>query len=256
MFDDQPTKGPNPPGNLPIGEPEDIFDNVDKTTEPASAAPIINQPSALERGVLRPRQESPRMTVPPMSPTQGVEAGVSRPDIYTVKEPVFARWIITVLAIVIILGILGGGGWWIYNKFVKQGGDATTNIVIPVEEALPVEEPVVAIEEVLPVVTEAPAENDATQDVGTEVKDQQALFGEPIDKDGDGLDDTKETELGTDPNNWDTDGDELSDGDEILAWKTNPLNPDTDGDKYSDGMEVKSGYNPNGQGKLFEPPKS
>ena len=250
MFDDQPTKGPTPPGNLPIGEPDDIFGNVDKTVVPVEAAP-----SALERGVLRPKQEAPRITVPPMPPTQGPEAAVSRPDIYTVKEPVLARGIITVLAIVVILGILGGGGWWVYNKFIKSGTDTTTNVVLPTEETLPAEEPIVAPEEVLPAVAETPAEGGAEQDVGAEVKDQQALFGEPIDKDGDGLDDTKEVELGTDPNNWDTDGDELSDGDEVLVWKTNPLNPDTDGDKYSDGMEVKGGYNPNGAGKIFEPPK-
>lgn len=257
MFDDQQPKGPTPPGNLPIGEPDDIFGDVEKTAGQVEAAPIMNQPSALERGVLRPKQEaSPRMTVPPMSPAQGVDAGISRPDIYTVKEPVLARGLITVLAIVVVLGVLGGGGWWIYGKFIKQGGDVTTNVIQPTEQTLPAEELIVAPEEALPTVTETPAEVGTTQDVGAEVKDQQALFGEPIDKDGDGLDDTKETELGTDPNNWDSDGDELSDGDEVLVWKTNPLNPDTDGDKFPDGTEVKGGYNPNGPGKIFEPPKS
>ncbi len=277
MFDDQPIKGPTPPGNLPIGEPafatsglrrgepDDIFDDVDKTAGQIEAAPpIIDQPSALERGILRPKQEAaPRMTVPPMPPTQGVDTGVSRPDVYTVKEPVLARGLITVLAIIVILGILGGGGWWIYNKFIKSGTDTTTNVILPTEEALSTEEPIVTTEEAqptvteptLPAVTEVSAESGKTQDVGAEVKDQQALFGEPIDKDGDGLDDTKEAELATDPNNWDSDGDELSDGDEVLVWKTNPLNPDTDGDKYSDGTEVKGGYNPNGPGKIFEPPK-
>jgi hypothetical protein len=35
----------------------------------------------------------------------------------------------------------------------------------------------------------------------------------------------------------------LSDGDEVIIWKTNPMNPDSDGDSYLDGSEVKSGYN-------------
>lgn len=264
MFDDQLAKGPNPPGNLPIGEPasqgfqrgepDDILGEVEKSA-----------PSALEVGVLRPKQESPRTTtVPPIPPTRDVNSGVGRPDIYTVKEPVLARGLITVLAILIILGVLGGGGWWIYNKFVKQGGDTAVNVVEPAEETLLIEEPILAPGESPPATTEAttsaveggPVENVATQDIGAEVKDQQALFGEPIDKDADGLDDTKETELGTDPNNWDSDGDELSDGDEALVWKTDPLNPDTDGDKFLDGTEVKAGYNPNGPGKIFEPPKS
>ncbi|MFH1610466.1 MAG: hypothetical protein ABIA91_01110 [Patescibacteria group bacterium] len=48
----------------------------------------------------------------------------------------------------------------------------------------------------------------------------------------------------------DTDGDGLSDEEEIGIWGTDPTNPDTDGDGYSDGKEVESGYNPNGEGKL------
>jgi hypothetical protein len=38
--------------------------------------------------------------------------------------------------------------------------------------------------------------------------------------------------------NLDTDGDGLSDGAEVLKYKTDPLNPDTDGDGHSDGKEV------------------
>lgn len=58
------------------------------------------------------------------------------------------------------------------------------------------------------------------------------------DHDGDGLTLREEQELGTDPNNPDTDGDGLWDGDEVRKYYTNPLNPDTDGDGLSDGDEV------------------
>jgi|GEM_PF-6541123 len=47
----------------------------------------------------------------------------------------------------------------------------------------------------------------------------------------------------------DSDGDGLSDADEI-KYKTDPNNPDTDGDGYKDGEEVHNGYNPLGAGKL------
>lgn len=57
------------------------------------------------------------------------------------------------------------------------------------------------------------------------------------DSDGDGLSDSKEIEIGTDPFNPDTDADELLDGDEVLRG-TDPLNPDTDGDGLSEGEEV------------------
>ncbi len=75
-----------------------------------------------------------------------------------------------------------------------------------------------------------------------------------VDRDKDGLTDQKESELGTSPTNKDTDADGLFDKEEVLTYKTDPLDPDTDGDTYQDGAEVKGGYNPNGEGKLFEVP--
>lgn len=56
------------------------------------------------------------------------------------------------------------------------------------------------------------------------------------DSDADGLSDSDEISLGTDPQNADTDGDGLNDGDE-LAEGTDPLNPDTDGDGDPDGLD-------------------
>ncbi len=87
------------------------------------------------------------------------------------------------------------------------------------------------------------------------------------DRDGDGLSDQQELVIGTNPDNPDTDGDGLLDGEEVLLYGTNPLvrdtdndglsdfdevrvygtdprNPDTDGDGCSDGLEVAIGTNP------------
>jgi outer membrane protein OmpA-like peptidoglycan-associated protein/opacity protein-like surface antigen len=58
------------------------------------------------------------------------------------------------------------------------------------------------------------------------------------DYDKDGLTKSEEEELGTDPNNPDTDGDGLMDGEEVNTYYTNPLNPDTDADGLKDGDEV------------------
>ena len=58
------------------------------------------------------------------------------------------------------------------------------------------------------------------------------------DKDGDGLIKKYEKEFDTDPDNPDTDGDGLNDGDEVNVYKTDPLKVDTDGDGLSDGDEV------------------
>src|SRR3990170_4227969 len=58
------------------------------------------------------------------------------------------------------------------------------------------------------------------------------------DKDMDGLIKKIEKEIGTDPENPDTDGDGLKDGEEVNNYKSNPLNADTDGDGLKDGDEV------------------
>jgi len=97
-------------------------------------------------------------------------------------------------------------------------------------------------------------------------------YGDPTgDPDGDGLDNLGEYENGADPDNPDTDGDGLtdgdevhthgtdpldtdsdddglSDGDEILTYHTDPLDPDTDADGMSDGWEVAGGLDPNDDG--------
>lgn len=58
------------------------------------------------------------------------------------------------------------------------------------------------------------------------------------DNDSDGLSNTQEISLGTDPNNPDTDNDDLVDGLEINLFGTNPKNQDSDGDTLADGREV------------------
>ena len=65
------------------------------------------------------------------------------------------------------------------------------------------------------------------------------------DPDNDGLTNEEESTARTDPNTADTDGDGLSDGQEVLTHKTNPRRFDTDGDGLTDTDEVSRGTNPN-----------
>ena len=63
------------------------------------------------------------------------------------------------------------------------------------------------------------------------------------DTDGDGLSDFDEVRIyKTSACNPDTDGDGLTDYEEIMVYQTNPLLPDTDGDGLSDGDEVHLYY--------------
>lgn len=64
------------------------------------------------------------------------------------------------------------------------------------------------------------------------------------DADGDGLSNEEEIEYKTGINDKDSDGDMLSDYEEIYLYKTDPLKIDTDGDSLSDGEEVILGLNP------------
>ncbi|MCO5069369.1 MAG: hypothetical protein M9910_11925 [Kiritimatiellae bacterium] len=64
------------------------------------------------------------------------------------------------------------------------------------------------------------------------------------DPDNDGLTNDQEASLGTDPQKSDSDGDGISDGDEVNTYHSNPLNPDSDNDGMRDGAEVNSGTSP------------
>jgi hypothetical protein len=65
------------------------------------------------------------------------------------------------------------------------------------------------------------------------------------DSDGDNLKDGDEVNIyHTNPASADTDADGLNDGAEVNTYKTNPLIADTDGDGFPDGLEVQLGSNP------------
>lgn len=280
MFDDQPNSAGSPPANLPTEEPVDMFDGVDEKTE---AAPP-KMPDALSSGMLKRKSVEISQTpvVAPLPSSNEGETATPVATLSTAAQPVLGK----VLAIILILAALGGigwGGWWLYTQYIGKSSTAvsTTKEIAPVKTA----PPTVATPLQAPApVTEAPIANNQplvaeTSTINTNIKNDTILFGEPVDSDKDGLDDAREKELGTNPNNPDTDGDGLTDGqeilvyhtnplnpdtdgdglndgDEILVWKTNPLNPDTDGDGYPDGEEVKNGYNPLGRGRLLHSPTS
>ncbi|HEY7034047.1 MAG TPA: peptidoglycan DD-metalloendopeptidase family protein [Thermomicrobiales bacterium] len=122
---------------------------------------------------------------------------------------------------------------------VTPGAGMPPNTQQPTPEPTPTSSPT-ATEEASP-----KAGTPAASPVASPVASPEASPVAEVDKDGDGLTDDQETELGTDPNNPDTDGDGLPDYNEVMQHQTDPKNPDTDGDGYNDHDEVSAGSNPN-----------
>lgn len=88
-----------------------------------------------------------------------------------------------------------------------------------------------------PVVEPAPVEAPPPE-TAVETTETTTAVATETDRDADNYPDALEWELGLDPNNPDTDGDGVADGDEINIYGTDPLNWDTDGDGLSDGEEL------------------
>lgn len=65
------------------------------------------------------------------------------------------------------------------------------------------------------------------------------IFGS-LDCDSDGLTDSEERRLGTDPCNPDTDGETLTDFEEVRTLRTDPLKADTDSDGLNDAVELRT----------------
>jgi hypothetical protein len=271
MFDDQSlNKSGQIPDNLPLGEPEDIFAASDsEKNEPEKQVGsgvsggdepnVMNGPStALDAGVLKSKStldedrakipSDPLVNNPMLSPQSPNDFG-SVP----VKKPAIFKSILIILVVIFGLGAVVFGAWWLIKKanfsFKKTAGQ-DSNLEINTNTSEVGDQ---GVKNILPDNTVPEVKPDTSS---SGFSDDAILFGDSKDTDNDGLMDDKERELGTDPGNWDTDGDGLSDGDEVNAWHTNPKNPDTDGDSYKDNDEVKNGYNPNGPGKIFTPPTS
>ena len=227
-------------------EPEDIFSNLERTQKGNSARPGTG----------------PMMQVPRSSGGMG-------------------KKILTVLIVVLFVVAIGGGAFWYFlirpqSVAVDQAPLPTPPVTdteppIPSGAAPSTQAPILDNTEVLPPTTVPEPEVASSSTLPTPVTQPPIDANVPpptpvtglpptstatttapvaeVDTDGDGLNDRRETELGTDPAKADTDGDGLSDGDETLKYRTNPVAKDTDGDTYEDGQEIKGGYNPLGAGK-------
>jgi hypothetical protein len=89
-----------------------------------------------------------------------------------------------------------------------------------------------------PAPEEVAAPVESTEPVAAETTAADTTVASETDLDGDNYPDAAELEVGLDPNNPDTDGDGVADGDEANIYFTDPFTWDSDGDGLSDGEEL------------------
>jgi len=160
------------------------------------------------------------------------------------EEKVGSKKLMTLVIVILVVAVIGAGGYYAYGKFLKSDLEIPKLDLSPnaLNEKYQDEAVNLNLNK-----NSTPAEEINNQNVNTSANQAGSL-----DSDKDGLTDEEERSFGTDINEPDSDGDGLFDKEEIKVYKTNPLDPDTDNDGYIDGDEVKSGYNPNGPGNLLE----
>lgn len=218
--------------------------SVPRPSEPTTSPGLSATSSSVAPRSQQPPERPPYAPQPPQYASMGVDpaTGENAETTGIIKEPIGSKKVIFFIIIIVLFFVLAVGGAWIYFSFIADKdttGSFEPDTTVPIKDTTPETPPPAVV----------PTTTDTT--------DENIIFGDTIpDTDSDGLDDVREEDIGTDSLNWDTDGDELSDGDEVIIWKTKPLDPDTDGDSFADGIEIRNGYNPLGNGKLFEPPTS
>lgn len=200
-------------------EPQDIFADVE---------PPTNLPT---------ERPTPRPAAMPPVPVASAPAPVPRPAMAAPFEPPRKRHHVlrTLVILLIAFVAIGASGLIAYRALVPDG----TLPLLPTDNGTDTGE-------------QTPVDDGKgeTSGDGTTVPEQAAS----IDSDGDGLTNAEELAAGTSVSKPDTDGDGLGDKEELQVYGTDPRRPDTDGDGFFDGQEVRSGYNPNGPGKILEVP--
>jgi len=223
----------------PKGNVEDIFASASAGDtgyippaglKRAAPSPAAATPQPVEAAVL----PEPTPEVPPI-----LEASSGR-----------AKRVIGAVAGVLVLGIAGGTAWW-YLRSRNTSVEPPPAVEPPAEPAPSPSPQTIPPPQPQPSLPTPQPEPPPPLPPPTSLPEPTPIpTPPPEDSDHDGLTDEEERTLGSDRNNVDSDGDGLFDYEEARVYLSDPVRSDTDSDGYPDGQEVRSGYNPNGPGKL------
>jgi serine/threonine protein kinase len=160
-----------------------------------------------------------------VAPAQG-EPQVHNGEI--LSKAILPAWVVPALLVLCLLlaGVVGGGSYWVAQnaKHATQTVQALAALGTSAYQTM---------------AADAKAAARATAEAGSASATALAATARAQgDDDSDGLSNLQEDQLGTNPQNPDTDGDGLVDGVEVNQYGTNPKIQDSDGDTLSDGREI------------------
>ncbi|MDO8668893.1 MAG: hypothetical protein Q7K65_01190 [Candidatus Buchananbacteria bacterium] len=249
MFDQNPMAPSGPMPSEPRKQSPPPLNLPDDRIKPAPAVPRPPQVEDIFSETETP--SSPRISRP-MQPGQASQMAVS-PDVFGGRS-MFQNKALVVLLSLIGLAIIGGVVFAAVSFFTSKtsGPDANLNANINTNVNTNTEANANTNTE-----TNGNANANENANINAETNaNANANVSLGPDSDNDGLSDEEEKQLGTNPNNFDTDGDGLIDRVEVRIYNTDPLKKDTDGDGYNDGDEVVNGFDPakGGGARLFNVP--
>ena len=216
-------------------EPQDIFEGV----EPPANLPVASAAGAMPKPVAAPAPSMPAPTAVPIAKMAPVVPGTTPPPSGKIVADADLStgghvWK-TVLIVLVAFVALGLAAFLTYRFMNPVDGSGDTDGSTAGESDENGNEP------------DGKGDGD---DLIAAPPDVQIV----LDTDGDGLTNEEEQAAGTSVAKPDTDSDLLGDREEVQVYGTDPVRTDTDGDGFTDGQEVRSGYNPNGPGKILELP--
>lgn len=202
----------------------------------------------------KPKESGTNQAPPPPTPLvvpQAPVAPVVQPIVKSqnqstpVKSNVAVKSLLQVLTVVVAAGAFAASGYFGWNWWKSREANQSAAVPPPLESAV-VPPPSEVID------TPPPSEN-VEVPVNPNAEWVVKYFGslscdtgvcaDEADPDNDGLNNQKERQEATDPNNPDSDGDGLADGDEISIFGGSPLNANTAGNSnYTDADDAKGGY--------------
>ncbi len=191
------------------------------TTPPESKTFYNVMPEVTNGPVIKPKVATPLPPTP--------QAKISIPQAPSAKKNGKKIFLFIVLGI-IILGAIGAGIYFLIAKSPDQSANTQNTISDTTPEVPPIAD------------VSTPADW-LLKYFGNETCTELVVCGDKSDPDRDGLDNYSEFISGTDPNNPDTDGDGIADGDEVNIFNTDPLLSRTfRTGEYSDLEFIKGGY--------------